>query len=799
MRKNRLPLQKGLKILLKDVLGKRILFFDGGMGTLLQERGLKAGELPELWNVDRPEDIKAIHREYIKAGSDIVLANTFGANRYKFGNRLEEIISAGVKNLKDVIAEEGREVYAALDIGPSGKLIYPSGDLDFDEAYDVFKEICIIGEKSGADLIVIETMGDIAEVRAAVLAAKENTSLPVFCTLIFDEKGRLLTGADVKSAVLTLEALKVDALGANCGLGPKEMAPIIKEILENASVPVIVNPNAGLPVSVDGKTVFNVKADEFSKYMKGFAENGAWLLGGCCGTTPEFIAETVALCKDIKPLPITVKEKTAVSSYAKSVEIGNGTVVIGERINPTGKKKFKEALLNNDIDYILREAVNQQTKGADILDVNVGLPGIDEAKVMEEAVREIQTVTDLPLQIDTADAKAMEAGLRHYHGKALINSVNGKAESMDVVFPLVKKYGGVVVGLTLDEGGIPESAEGRFAVAEKIVKEAEKYGIPRWDIIIDPLTMTISTDDNNAKITLEALKLIKERLGVKTVLGVSNISFGLPNREKINTSFFTMAMAYGLDAGIINPSSEAMMNAVINSKALLGFDHSCEGYIDKNSETEAATVKVTDIDLKGAVKMGLKEEAAATAKELLEGGKAPLDVINEYLIPALDEVGKDFENGKVFLPKLLMSAVSAGAAFDEVKASIEKSGTAQEKKGRLILATVKGDIHDIGKNIVKTLLENYGYDVIDLGRDVAPEKVVETAVKEDIKFVGLSALMTTTVVNMEETIRQLKAVKPDCKIMVGGAVLTKDYAESIGADFYAKDAMMGVAFAKEVL
>ena len=785
--------------MLKDVLGKRILFFDGGMGTLLQEKGLKTGEFPERWNIERPEAIKAIHRDYIKAGSDIVLANTFGANRYKYGEELESIISAGIKNLKSVIAEEGREVYAALDIGPCGKLIYPSGDLDFDEAYDVFKEICIIGEKNGADLVVIETMGDIAEVRAAVLAAKENTSLPVFCTLIFDEKGRLLTGADVKSAVLTLEALKVDALGANCGLGPKEMAPIVKELLENASVPVIVNPNAGLPVSVDGKTVFNIKADEFSEYMEGFAKDGAWLLGGCCGTTPEFIEKTVALCKDIEPLPISAKKKTAVSSYAKSVEIGNGTVVIGERINPTGKKKFKEALLNNDIDYILREAVNEDNNGADILDVNVGLPGIDEVKVMEEAIREIQTVTDLPLQIDTANAKAMEAALRHYHGKALINSVNGKQESMDTVFPLVKKYGGVVVGLTLDESGIPETAEGRFAVAQKIVKEALKYGIPQWDIIIDPLTMTISTDGNNAKITLEALKMIKERLGVKTVLGVSNISFGLPNREKINTAFFTMAMAYGLDAGIINPASEAMMNAVINSRALLGFDEGCAVYIEKNSEAETAVVKTSETDLKSAVKMGLKDEAAQIAKALLDGGKAPLDVINEFLIPALDEVGKDFENGKVFLPKLLMSAVSAGAAFDEVKAAIEAGGTAQEKKGKILLATVKGDIHDIGKNIVKTLLENYGYDVLDLGRDVAPEKVVEAAVKEDINLVGLSALMTTTVVNMEETIRLLKAKRPECKIMVGGAVLTKDYAESIGADFYGKDAMASVGYAKEVL
>ncbi len=784
--------------MLKDILGKRILFFDGGMGTLLQERGLKAGELPENWNIEKPEELKKIHADYIAAGADIVLANTFGANRLKFGDKTEEIISSGLKNLKEVIEKSGRQVFAALDIGPCGKLIYPSGDMSFDEAYEIFKEMCIIGEKNGAEVVVIETMGDIAEARAAVLAAKENTSLPVLCTLIFDEKGRLLTGADVKSAVATLEALKVDAIGANCGLGPKEMIPIVKELVENASVPVIINPNAGLPVSVDGKTVFNVMADEFSDVMVEIAESGALLVGGCCGTTPEYIKKTVEKCKDIMPKEVVAKDKTIVSSYAKSVEIGGGTVVIGERINPTGKKKLKEALINGDIDYILREAVNEQEKGADILDVNVGLPEIDEAKVMDEAIREIQTVTDLPIQIDTADTAAMELALRHYHGKALINSVNGKAENMAAVFPLVKKYGGVVVGLTLDESGIPETAEGRLLIAEKIVNEAAKYGIPKKDIIIDPLTMTVSTNDQNAVITLEALRLIKANLGVKTVLGVSNISFGLPNREKINTSFFTMAMAAGLDCGIINPSSEAMMNAVINSKALLGYDVSCEKYIAANSENEATTVKSSDIDLKAAVKMGLKDEAAAKAKELLNGGEEPLNVINNYLIPALDEVGKDFESGKVFLPKLLMSAAASGAAFDEVKAVIEKSGTAGEKKGKIVLATVKGDIHDIGKNIVKTLLENYGYEVIDLGKDVVPEKVVQAVKDNDVKLVGLSALMTTTVVNMEETIRLLKE-NCDCRVMVGGAVLTESYAASIGADWYSKDAMASVQYAKEVL
>ena len=783
--------------LLKDILGKRLVFFDGGLGTLLQERGLKAGELPERWNLERRDELKAVHRAYIQAGSDIVLANTFGANSLKYGAETEKIITEGIKNLKEVIAEESREVYCGLDIGPLGRLIYPSGDMAFDDACDIFKEICIIGEKAGADLVVIETMGDIAEARAAVLAAKENTGLPVFCTLIYDEKGRLLTGTDVKSAVLTLEALKVDALGLNCGLGPKEMVPIVGEILKYSSTPVIVNPNAGLPISVNGKTVFNVDSEEFSDYMKDFAENGAWVLGGCCGTTPEYIEKTVKKCAGIMPKTIEEKTFTAVSSYAKSVEIGGGTVVIGERINPTGKKLFKEALKNHDIDYILREAVNQQNHGADILDVNVGLPGINEAETMEEAVREIQTVTDLPLQIDTSDRTAMEAALRHYHGRALINSVNGKKESMEQVFPLVKKYGGVVVGLALDEDGIPETAEGRLLVAEKIVNEAAKYGIPKKDIIIDPLTLTISTGDQNAVITLKALELIKKKLGVKAVLGVSNISFGLPNREKINTSFFTMAMERGLDAGIINPMSESMMNAVINARALLGYDPACESYIDKNSAEEKITVKSENISLEDAVKLGLKEEAARTTKTLLSGGEKPLDIINNRLIPALDAVGRDFESGKLFLPKLLMSAVSAGAAFDEIKAAIAQGGAEQEKKGKIILATVKGDIHDIGKNIVKTLLENYGYEIYDLGRDVPPEKVVETAVSKNIDLIGLSALMTTTVVNMEETIKQLKAAKPSCRVMVGGAVLTKDYAESIGADYYSKDAMASVEYAKK--
>lgn len=791
-----------------DRLGKEILFFDGGMGTLLQEKGLKAGELPEVWNIERTEEIVDIHRRYFEAGSDMVLANTFGANALKFHNsdyELEDIITAAVVSAKEGAnfgVHDGREVYVGLDMGPTGKLLKPMGDLDFEEAYDAFKEAVLCGVEAGVDFIHIETMSDTYEVKAAVLAAKENCDLPVFATLIFDERGKLLTGGDVPAAVALLEGLRVDALGINCGLGPSQMMPILEKIVSCASVPVIVKPNAGLPKQKDGHTYYDVEPEEFASFMKQIVEMGACVIGGCCGTTPEHIRKMTKLCRE---LPVSVPEKktiTVVSSYGKAVVIGEKPVIIGERLNPTGKKRFKEALKQRDMDYILNEAVTQQEKGAHILDVNVGLPDIDEAAMMKDVVLELQSVTSLPLQIDTVDGTAMEAAMRIYNGKPMINSVSGKEESMKQVFPLVRKYGGVVVGLTLDETGIPNTAQGRFAIAKKIIQTAAGYGIDKKDIVIDVLAMTISSEPEGAKTTLEALKLVREKLGVRTVLGVSNISFGLPERPNINSAFYTMAMYSGLNAGIINPSSEDMMKSYLSYCALMNLDENCGDYIAAYGGEVKAQIKApapgAARTLQAAIEKGLKEEAAYLTRELVRS-EQPLAIIDAHLIPALDTVGKGFEKGTVFLPQLLMSADAAKQAFAVLKEVMAKTGGAAEAKHKVILATVKGDIHDIGKNIVKVLLENYGFAVLDLGKDVEPETILKEALKEDVKLVGLSALMTTTVGSMEETIRLLNQEKPDCKVMVGGAVLNQEYADMIGADFYGKDAMQSVYYAQEIL
>lgn len=793
-----------------DRLGKELIYFDGGTGTLLQEKGLKPGELPEVWNLEHAEDMVDIARQYYEAGSDIVLTNTFGANALKFHDSrydLAEIVRAAVKNVREgarLGVKDGREVYTALDIGPTGKLLKPMGDLEFEEAYEAFKEVAVLGEKEGADLIHIETMSDTYEVKAAVLAAKENTSLPVFATMIFDEKGKLLTGGDVPSVVALLEGLKVDALGINCGMGPKQMMPILEEILEYASVPVIVKPNAGLPKQKDGEVYYDVEPGEFAEVMAEILKKGASLIGGCCGTTPGHIRAMIRATKDMRDITNRPKKEfknhTIVSSYGKAVLLGGRPKIIGERINPTGKKKFKQALKDHDIDYILREGIEQQDNGAHILDVNVGLPDIDEPVLMKEVVTELQSVTSLPLQIDTVDAQAMEAAMRIYNGKPMVNSVNGKQESMDVVFPLIKKYGGVVVGLTLDEEGIPETVEGRVRVAGKIIEEAKKYGIDKKDIVIDVLAMTISSDPEGAKVTLEALRAVREKYGVCTVLGVSNISFGLPYRPAVNSNFYTMAMQAGLSAGIINPLSEDMMRSYYSFCALMNYDENCEDYIAKYGGQTAAPAVTTgsrDITLKTAIEKGLKEEAHHAASELVKT-EAPLDIINGQMIPALDNVGKGFEKGTVFLPQLLMSADAAKIAFAVLKDELAKNGDDAQKKDKIVLATVKGDIHDIGKNIVKVLLENYSFDVIDLGKDVAPELIVDTAVKEDVRLVGLSALMTTTVVSMEETIALLRENKPECKVMVGGAVLNQEYADMIGADFYGKDAMQSVYYAQQL-
>ena len=781
---------------IKDRLGKELLFLDGGMGTLLQAQGLEAGELPEAWNIKYPERVRQIHQRYKEAGSDIVLANTFGANRCKFHDTeysLEEVIKAGIENAKQTGA------FVALDVGPTGKLLKPLGDLSFEEAYEVFAEAVRYGEKYGADLIHIETMSDTYEVKAAVLAAKENSSLPVFVTMIFDEKGKLLTGGDVPSVVAMLEGLRVDAIGMNCGLGPKQALPILKTMRKYSSLPIIVKPNAGLPKQKDGETYYDVEPEEFAETMLEIVNAGAAAIGGCCGTTPDHIREMVKSCRGQSVLPVEKKHDTIVSSYGQAVLLGEKPVIIGERINPTGKKRLKEALKTKDFDYILKEAITQQDAGAHILDVNVGLPDIDEVSMMKEVVQQIQSVTNLPLQIDTVDVAAMEAAMRIYNGKPMLNSVSGKKESMDTVFPLVQKYGGVVVGLTLDETGIPETADGRVEIAGKIISEAEKYGIDKKDIVIDVLTMTISSEKDGAKVALKALSKVREQYGVRTVLGVSNISFGLPRRPVINGHFYSMAMLNGLSAGIINPSSAEMMQAYDSYVALMGYDENCQSYITKYAvaQTEQPVKKESaKMTLHYAIERGLKEESYKITRELVKE-KYSLDIIKEELIPALNVVGEGFEKGSVFLPQLLMSADAAKMAFAVIKEQLSKANIQEEKKNKILLATVKGDIHDIGKNIVKVLLENYGFEVIDMGKDVAPEAIVQRVKEEHIKLVGLSALMTTTVVSMEETIRQLKKAGLQCKVMVGGAVLNQKYADMIGADFYGKDAMQSVHFAQE--
>ncbi len=760
-----------------------IKYFDGGMGTMLK---LKAGELPEPLNISDPERVYKIHNAYAQAGCDFISANTFGANRLKYDN-VEELVEAGVKLAK----KTGKKV--ALDLGPTGKLLKPMGELDFEECVDIYAQVINAGKKD-ADVVLIETMSDTYEIKAAVLAAKENCDLPVFVSMIFDENGRLLTGADVKTAVAMLEGLGVDAIGFNCGLGPKQMIPLVKELAKYTSTPIIVSPNAGLPESVNGETVYNVSSDEFAMYMEQIAEIGVCYLGGCCGTTPEHIKAMIEKTATIADVVPTQKNYSFVSSYSQTVELGKKSVVIGERINPTGKKLLKQALRDNDMDYILREGITQKDCGAHILDVNVGLPEIDEVQMLKSAVYELQSVLPTPLQLDSASPEAMEQALRIYNGKPLINSANGKEKSMREIFPLAKKYGGVVVCLCLDENGIPETAQGRIEIAEKMIKTAEEYGIDKKDLIIDALTMTVSTDSNNAIETLKAVDYIKNTLGVNTVLGVSNISFGLPNREAVNTAFYTLALNAGLSAGIINPKSQGMMNAYYSFNALSGLDENCTEYINSATpvSSEITNASLTLID---AIVKGMKDESSKCANELLQT-QAPLDVINNHIIPALDKVGDGFEKNTVFLPQLLMSADSAKAAFDQIKSHIVSSGVAQVKGEKIIIATVEGDIHDIGKNIVKVLLQNYGFDVIDLGKDVKCEAVAQAVIEHNVKLVGLSALMTTTVANMEKTI-QLIHGNTDAKVFVGGAVLTRDYAKMINADWYAKDAMESVRIAQE--
>ena len=789
-----------------EFLKDNLVFLDGGMGTLLQQRGLKAGELPERWGIEHPEVIQAIHRSYYAAGSNVVSTNTFGANSLKFSDEeLELIVKSAIENVRAAQNVGDQPKWVALDIGPTGKLLKPYGDLDFEDAVSIFSKTVKLGARYGADLVFIETMNDSYETKAAVIAAKESCDLPIFVSNAYGEDGKLMTGADPAAMVAMLEGLGVDAIGVNCSLGPKALAPVVEKYLEYSSIPVLLKPNAGLPRAIGGKTVYDVPPKEFADTVAELIEKGVRIAGGCCGTTPEYIKALTDKASAIKPINIEKKSFSSVSSYTHAVFFGDTPVLIGERINPTGKKRFKEALRAGDMDYILKEGIAQEERGVHVLDVNVGLPEIDEPRMLTDAVCELQAITDLPLQIDTSDPIAMERALRRYNGKPMINSVNGKQESLATILPLVKKYGGLVVALTLDESGIPETAEGRFEIAKRILEAAEEYGIDKKDIIFDSLALTVSADKNSARETLRAITMIRNELGAHTSLGVSNVSFGLPQRDVINSAFFTLALGNGLSAAIMNPYSTEMMKSYHAYLALSGKDDNCAKFIDfastlpdstaiaaSGAQSTAQTGEQFGSELERAIAKGLRDRAAEVTGELLST-KDPLDIINGEIIPALNTVGKGFEEKRVFLPQLLMSAEAAKASFEVIKARVPAS---RSDKCRFVIATVKGDIHDIGKNIVKLLLENYGFEVTDLGKDVSPEDIADKTVELHAELVGLSALMTTTVPAMEETIKLLRKRAPWAKIVVGGAVLTKEYADAIGADKYAKDAMETVRYAE---
>lgn len=784
-----------------EYLKRNILILDGGMGTMLQKAGLAAGESSESCNITHPETVKKIHKAYFEAGSNVISTNTFGVNSLKYNDdRLKELIHAAVAICKEAAEESDapQEKFIAFDVGPTGKLLRPYGDLEFDDAVEIFAKNIRIAVECGVDLIFIETMNDSYETKAALLAAKENSSLPVFVSNAYSEDGKLVTGATPSAMAAMLCSMGADAIGANCSFGPDKTYTVIKELLKYSTVPVIMKPNAGLPSFENGLTYYNIEPEHFADEITAAVSAGVRIVGGCCGTTPDFISAVKSRVKDIKPCTCSVSPKTVISSYTHTVEFGYEPVLIGERINPTGKKRFKQALVENDIDYILSEGISQQERGVHVLDVNVGLAGIDECAMLKSAVKELQAVCDLPLQLDSSDPVALEGAMRIYNGKPLINSVNGKEESMNAVFPLVKKYGGAIIALTLDENGIPGTAEGRLEIAKRIVSEAKKYGINREDIIFDPLTMTVSTDKKAADITLESLRLISEKLGCCTSLGVSNVSFGLPAREKLNSTFFNMALMCGLDAAIINPYSDSMMDVYYSYCALRGMDENFEAYIpyaQSDSGKEKSTVSAdNDNDLTEAIFRGRKEQAARISQNLC-AEKDSIEIINNYIIPALDKTGIAFEKGTMFLPQLLMSAEAASAAFDSVK---NNTGGSTDKKCRIVIATVKGDIHDIGKNIVKLLLQNYGFEVIDLGKNVEPSDIVEAIKHEKAPLAGLSALMTTTLDAMKETVKLIKETSPECRVFVGGAVVNEEFAASINADKYTKDAMSSVRYAEKV-
>lgn len=797
---------------IREQLQNGFLFYDGGMGSMLQSAGLPAGELPEKWNISHPDSIIGIHKAYFEAGADIACANTFGANALKFASEgeysLRNVIEAAVRCANDArkqCAYLKRPLYIALDVGPCGKLLKPFGTLEFDDAVSLFKQTIKIGVSAGVDLIAIETMNDSYETKAAVLAAKEVCDLPVFVTNVYDQSAKLMTGASPEAMVTLLEGLSVDALGMNCSLGPKQMEEIFPRLSKAASIPLVVVPNAGLPRLESDRTVYDVTPEEFADSMEILAKAGARVLGGCCGTTPAHIAKLRKRVEKLTPVSITPKHRSVISSGTHAVVFDGDPKLIGERINPTGKSKLKSALREGDMSYILREATGQQEAGAHVLDINVGLPDIDEPEMMAKVVKEVQSVCDLPLQIDTSDPIAMERGLRLCNGIPLVNSVNGKLSVMKAIFPLVQKYGGVVIGLTLDENGIPSTTEGRLEIAHRILDTAAEYGIPSHRIIIDPLALTISADQTSASVTLETIIRLQHE-GIRTSLGLSNVSFGLPNRDAINSAFYALALDNGLSAAIMNPYSASMMNTYHAFRALRGLDVGCLEFIEKSialktNDYTAISAPTTDdsgiSSLQKAICKGLKDDSSSAVKALLESGVAPLTLINEEIVPALDRVGKRFEEKTLFLPQLLMSAEAAKAAFDAIKSVMPSE--ANESKFTIVIATVHGDIHDIGKNIVCTLLENYGYRVIDLGRDVPPQTIVDTAIRENTRIVALSALMTTTIPAMEDTIKLLHEQASDCKIAVGGAVLTQDYADRMGADFYGKDAMEMVRYAESLL
>lgn len=781
----------------KQLLNKEFVCLDGAMGTMLQAKGLKMGETPEVLNIEKPQWLIDIHKEYINAGADIVYANTFGANRYKLskcGYTVADIIKSGIDNA--LTACKGTDTLVALDIGPIGQLLEPTGTLTFEEAYDIFKEEIFAGKDS--DLIVFETMTDLYELKAAVLAAKENSDKPIICTMTFEENMRTFTGCSISSMALTLEGLGVDAIGVNCSLGPAELYPVVEELCKWTNLPVVVKPNAGLPDPVTNE--YNISPVEFAELMEKMIPLGVKIFGGCCGTNPEYIRElNKAVCD--KKYVKTVHYIPAACCTPSNTVIINRPRIIGERINPTGKKRFQAALKEGDIDYILGQAIEQIHAGADILDVNVGLPGIDEKAMMIRAVKALQGVTDVPLQLDSTIPEVLEHALRVYNGKPIVNSVNGEEKSLQTVLPLVKKYGAAVVGLCLDENGIPKTAEGRFNIAKKILDRALEMGIRREDVYIDCLTLTVSAEQAGAMETLNAVERVKNELGLKTVLGVSNISFGLPERVIVNHNFLAMALTKGLDLPIINPNIESMTATVRAFNVLAGYDENSVEYIGVYGKEKKDNVPKPDvnnnIDLPYALENGLKHEGAKLTEELLKNND-PMKIINEILIPALDKTGNEFESGKIFLPQLILTAGVAQSCFEVIKNHFAKTGEKSVSKGKIIVATVKGDIHDIGKNIVKVLLENYGYDVIDLGKDVDYKAVLDCAVENNVHLVGLSALMTTTLGSMEKTIKLLRDNNVDCKIMVGGAVLTPEYAKQIGADFYAKDAKESCDIAKKV-